>query len=71
MSVSHINMDIFGENEDNHPLWYQIKDIQGQNHIQNMKFRGVLLTVNKLIPDVKNCKYLQNKKCILFQSLKT
>ena len=63
-------MNIFGEDENNHPLWYQITDVQDQHHIQNMKFREVMLTVNKLIPDVKNCKYLQNEKCILFQSLK-
>ena len=69
MSV-RTNMDIFDEDESNHPLWFVIKDIEGQNEISNMKYRDVMITVNKLLPNVSQCKLLSKEKVILFRSLK-
>ena len=46
-------MDIFKEDENNHPLWFVIKDIEGQNQISNMKYTDVIITVNKLLPNAQ------------------
>ena len=61
---------IFNEDENNQPLWFVIKDIEGQNEISNMKYRDVMITVNKLLPNVSQCKLLSKEKVILFRSLK-
>ena len=70
MSVRNNIMDIFREDDGDQPIWFECSDVEGKNHIATMKFRDAMLTVNKLIPDVINCKYLKNEKCILLQTLK-
>ena len=42
------------EDESNHALLFQIKDIEGQNQIVNMKYIYVMITVNKLISNLSD-----------------
>ena len=62
-------LEIFKDDEANHPLWYTIKSTD-EDTLANMPFREKMLAVKKLLPDVSECEYIHKEKTILLKSLK-
>ena len=63
-------LEIFQNDEANHPLWFTIKNTNGEDTLAKMPFREKMLVVKKLLPDVSECKYIPKEKTILLKSLK-